>query len=189
MGLIGYFLGPAARGGSCIFLSPTAFLLSPELWFKAVSTYDATYCSAPNFAFQLVTNKVEIISKKVGGICNLKLGQLKGMMNAAEPIQAETLEQFERAYADAGFRPEQWACTYGLAENVIYVSGSSRVPTVLQVDAQLLKVGRVQLSDADLNGSSTTIVGCGFGADGIETIIVDPDTCSRKLPDQVRNKT
>jgi acyl-CoA synthetase (AMP-forming)/AMP-acid ligase II len=50
MGLIGNVLHPLYLGVPCVLMAPTAFLLNPFRWLKAISRYRATTSGGPNFA-------------------------------------------------------------------------------------------------------------------------------------------
>ena len=159
------------------------FLHKPRLWLHTISAHQATYVSAPNFAYQRCVDKLADIVKEYP-MASLSLGQLKGAMNAAEPIRDSTLAAFAAAYQGAGFRAEQWATSYGLAENVIYVSGFSHEPALLCVERDPLECNEI-VQAAPGSPDCTVLVGCGapMPGCGIGVKIVDVKF-GTELPDR-----
>jgi acyl-CoA synthetase (AMP-forming)/AMP-acid ligase II len=145
-----------------------AFLYDPGLWLDVMSRSRATLTGAPNFAFQRCVNKFADIRNKYK---TLDLSQLKCVANAAEPIKSSTVTEFTNAYMNAGFRLEAWTTAYGLAENVMYVTGHPHEPVQLQLDHAALNQGRVVI------GGDHTLVSLGrpWPGSGIEVKIVHPE--------------
>ena len=57
MGLIGGILETLYVGGHSVLMSPAAFLQRPIGWLEAMSRYSATISGAPNFAYELCSNR------------------------------------------------------------------------------------------------------------------------------------
>ena len=98
MGLIGNVLQPMYLGTPCILMPPVAFLMKPIRWLKAISKYRATTSGGPNFAYDLCVKKVQPEQ-----LANLDLSSWDLAFNGAEPVRAETLEQFAKKFAACGF--------------------------------------------------------------------------------------
>ena len=52
MGLIGYYLFFAMKGGTTYGFSPLDFIQRPALWLETITKYKGTASSAPNFAYE-----------------------------------------------------------------------------------------------------------------------------------------
>jgi amino acid adenylation domain-containing protein len=153
MGLIGNVLQPIWCGGSCVLLSPLAFLQRPARWLEAVSRFRATTSGGPDFAYALCTRKVPSEER-----ARLDLSSWRVAFNGAEPVRAATLDAFAAAFAPAGFRRRAFYPCYGLAEATLFVSGGD--PDAPPVVREL----------------GNPLVGCGRAWPGERLEIVDPET-------------
>ena len=127
---------------------------------------------APNFAYDLCA-----LRAKPEDIERLDLSPWQMALNGAEPIRAQTLEDFCSVFAPCGFRAEAMYPAYGLAEATLYISGSEPLTGVyrLPVDAKRYEQeNRVHvLPEGDPNSPN-------FGEfwhsrAGTTVVIVDPD--------------
>ena len=172
LGLIGTMMHSMVLGGLCVLMSPMAFIQRPIRWLRAINKYRGTYTAAPNFAYDLIADKITKAEK-----AELDLSCWQVAMNAAEPVNAETVKRFSEALATCGFRPEAMCPWYGLAEGTLIVSAckSTEIPIIRRVEAEALELG--QVVEADRHQTNTReVVSCGeiWGDD--EVIIVDPAT-------------
>ena len=96
----------------------------------------------------------------------------------AEPVRAQTLDQFVRTFADYGFRREAFQPCYGMAETTLIVSGGLKaaLPIVCEVDGAALSKKRVHT--ADKQEGTRSIVGCGRSWLNHKIVIVDPESLS-----------
>ena len=152
MGLIGNVLQPLAAGGSCVLMSPVAFLQRPLRWLEAISRFRGTVSGGPNFAYELCLRKAT-----PEALLGLDLASWRVAFNGAEPVRAATLERFAAAFAPCGFRADAFYPCYGLAEATLFVTGGEpgRPP---RVDAES---GRVS---------------CGRPWLGQRLVVADPET-------------
>ncbi|HZO05918.1 MAG TPA: fatty acyl-AMP ligase [Solirubrobacterales bacterium] len=171
MGLIGGILQPVHAGGNCVLLSPLAVVKRPARWLQAISRYGATTSGGPNFAYDLCVQRVdeEIVE-------TLDLSSWRVAFNGAEPIRAQTIEQFARKFSSAGFRREAFYPCYGLAEATLIVTGPDREdePSLLEVDSAAVERGRIEPSSGE--SGTRTLVGCGTVFADHELAIVDPES-------------
>ena len=58
MGLIGHVIQPVYVGICCVMMSPISFIQKPIRWLQAISRYRATTSGAPNFAYDLLCDRV-----------------------------------------------------------------------------------------------------------------------------------
>lgn len=140
MGLMGNVLQPMYLGIHSILMSPTAFLQKPIRWLEAITRYKATTSGAPNFAYDLCVKKI-----KPEQLDKLDLSSWDVAFNGAEPIRAETLENFTSYFSGCGFRPEAFYPCYGMAEATLFISGNKKtdIPQIRQIEKKALKHNQV----------------------------------------------
>jgi len=127
MGLILAVIAPFTAGWNCNMMSPLDFIQNPLLWIQLMSKLQANWSAAPNFAYRLAARK--FIEAKTQSnkrairdpIPNLDLSSISFLLNAAEPIQVDTKDVFEKAFGSYGLRKDWFYTGYGLAESVVRV--------------------------------------------------------------------
>ncbi len=181
MGLIYGLLAPLYLGRPCYFMAPASFIRRPRLWLETISEYRGTHSGGPNFAYDLCVRRIPEADRE-----GLDLGSWEVAFNGAEPVHAETLDRFARAFASCGFRRSTLYPAYGLAEASLKVSGGIKGngPALFAARASSLARNEVAEAAAD-SGDVRVLVGC--GAPGLETrvAIVDPETLLELPPDRV----
>ncbi len=172
MGLVGGVLQPLYVGAPTILMSPVAFMQRPFRWLQAISRFKATTSGGPNFAYDLCIRKITPEQQ-----ASLDLSSWEVAFTGAEPVRAETLEQFAATFEPCGFRREAFHPCYGMAETTLIVSGSLRSapPIVRQVDGAALEQNRV-VPVVGKQESIRTIVGCGQNLLDQKIVIVDPES-------------
>jgi len=136
LGLIGGIIQPLYAGFESTILSPTSFLQRPIRWLQAISRFKATMTGAPNFAYDLCVRKISPEQRET-----LDLSSWEVAANGAEPVRAETLEQFYNTFAPCGLRREALYPSYGLAEATLFAGGRphGEVATALPFDEKALE--------------------------------------------------
>ncbi|MCC6746937.1 MAG: fatty acyl-AMP ligase [Deltaproteobacteria bacterium] len=181
MGLIGSVLQPLYVGGSCVLMSPLAFLKHPLRWLEAITRYRGTTSTAPNFGYDLCVRKV-----RPENLASLDLSSWKQALNGAEPVRADTLARFAETFAPCGFDRRAFFPCYGLAEATLVVTGQRAGDelTVRRVEASALE--RHELCDA-ANDAPTVraLVACGDVDPEQEVRIVEPESRVPCAPDQI----
>jgi acyl-CoA synthetase (AMP-forming)/AMP-acid ligase II len=181
MGLIGCILHPMYVGSSTYLMSPAAFLQRPLRWLNAVSRFRAHTSGGPNFAYDLCVRRTTPEQR-----ASLDLSSWRVAFNGAEPVRAQTIEEFSRTFEPYGFRPDAAYPCYGLAEATLYVSGGAagagaRVETF---DPEALARGVA--SRATVTGVlGRALVSCGQSWDGHRAIIVDPERRTRRADGEI----
>ncbi len=181
MGLVGGILQPLYVGRPNILMSPVAFLQKPLRWLQAISRYGGTTSGGPNFAFDLCVRKITPNQR-----ATLDLSGWTVAFTGAEPVRADTLEQFAETFAPCGFRPEAFYPCYGLAEATLLVSGGHKAapPIVRGFDGKSLEADRA-VPIAAGEGGTRTLVGCGQTMPDQQIVIADPNRLTRMPAGQV----
>jgi acyl-CoA synthetase (AMP-forming)/AMP-acid ligase II len=181
MGLIGNVLQPLYIGRPCILMSPVDFVKNPLRWLQAISRYRATSSGGPNFAYDLCLRKITPEQK-----INLDLSSWELAFTGAEPVKAETLENFASYFASCGFRKEAFYPCYGMAETTLLATGGLKEspPIVQEVTGSALEKNKV-VSLADEEVTTRKIVSCGQSWLGQKVLIVDPESLIQCQANQV----
>jgi acyl-CoA synthetase (AMP-forming)/AMP-acid ligase II len=174
MGLIGCILTPIFVGMHCVLLTPIHFVQRPARWLEAISRYRAAIAGGPNFAYDLCARRVT--PEEHSGI---DLSHWTLAFNGSERVRRDTLARFTERFAAAGFRPDAFFPTYGLAEATLLVSGGprNRPPPCLTVLPGDLELHRVTILPEGTPGG-IQLVGCGRVALGQPVAIVDPESAA-----------
>lgn len=181
MGLIGGILQPLWVGRPNVMMSPMAFLQKPFRWLSAISRFRGTTSGGPNFAYDLCVRKITAEQR-----ATLDLSSWTVAFNGAEPVRAETLEQFAETFAPCGFRREAFYPCFGLAEATLIVSGGyvKDPPKIRAFSANALANGQVVPMPPE-GESGRRLVSCGPPVPDVGVVIADPDTMTRCAADQV----
>jgi len=180
MGLIGGVLQPLYGGFPVTLMSPVAFLQKPFFWLQAISRYKATTSGGPNFAYDLACRKITPEQRSC-----LDLSRWDLAFIGAEPVRAETLEQFAATFEPCGFRSEAFYPCYGMAETTLIVSGGLKKsqPVVQRVEGAALEQNRVVTAQS--KEGTGKFVGCGQSLSDQKIVIVGPESLTQCRADQV----
>ena len=173
MGLIGYYLYTALKGGNTYGFSSIDFIQRPGLWLETISKYKATASSAPNFAFDYCLRPGKISEKTLE---NLDLSSLQYLMTAAEPVIPSTYMRFLKFFEPYGLNPSSFFAAFGLAENTLAVTNYGK--TYVTVDQASFKQNKLKILPPNISDKTqrTEIMSCGTTLGDIMVKIVDPET-------------
>lgn len=173
----GSYLGIVYCGGTGYYLSPISFLKDPLVWIGAMAMYRGTHTQAPNFAYALVARKyTEAGAMPARYGTPLDLSSMRHMINAAEPVDHQALQEFCRIFGPYGLRSEIVYPTYGLAEHTVFVcSGGSQVLTVTKASLESGDSIRIVAEDtiASLISSSSSSSGGVASSSGTTSAAID----------------
>ena len=181
MGLIGNVIQPIYVGGCCVMMSPISFVQKPIRWLQAISKYQAVTSGAPNFAYDLLCDRV---TKEQAAKLDLSSWELA--FCGAEPVQTATMERFSRKFAGCGFKSTAFYPCYGMAEATLMITGGDKAksPTVKYLDKAALEQDRVVITDRDRVGT-TTLVSAGYPWLDGKIALADPNSLTECSPDRI----
>lgn len=178
MGLIGACLGSLYVGFRLVLLSPLAFLARPSRWLWTIHRHRATVSAAPNFAYEICTNKVD--ERDIEG---LSLDSWRIAYNGAEPVSPDTIGNFIARFARYGFNREAMMPVYGLAESSVGLTFPplGRGPLIDFVDRAAMAENNIARPAAAQDFHALRVVSCGQALPGHDIRIVD--AAGNQLPD------
>ncbi|WP_406268243.1 fatty acyl-AMP ligase [Nocardia sp. NBC_00881] len=173
MGLILGLSLPLALGVHGVTLAPAEFVKRPIRWLRALSDYRAGLTGCPNFGLTLAVSGTTP-EERVG----LDLSGLAILLNGAEPVRADALNEFTRIFGPYGFRHHAHTPGFGLAEATLTVTLCDQrdEPVGRYFERGALAEGRVVPmptgGTAEIQ-DGVPLVGCGTPA-GQAVRVVDP---------------
>lgn len=119
MGLIACFILPLVCHLPVVMQDPVEWVMHPDTMLQAVSNYRCTLAWLPNFAFQFVPRRV-----RADSLQSFDLSSVRALINCSEPVRAASMDEFSRAFATIGLKPNALQSSYAMAEDVFAVSQS-----------------------------------------------------------------
>lgn len=174
MGLIGCVFTALERPGTITLIPPEAFVASPAVWLRAISTWRATISPAPTFAYSLAARRIR--DEDLEGI---DLSSWRLALCGAETVVAGVLREFARRFARWGFDERTLTPVYGLSEASLAVTFSP--------PGRGMKAARFDRDGLELEGvarrqdSGREIVSVGRPIPGVEVRIAGTD--GRSVPE------
>ncbi|MFI5299937.1 MAG: AMP-binding protein, partial [Polyangiales bacterium] len=114
MGLVGALISALAYRHALLLLPVEAFLMQPRRWMNWLSRRRATMTVAPNFAYQLVAQRLSEDDARA-----LDLSALRCAFDGAEQVRSDTLRAFEARLSESRLPCTALQPVYGLAENTL----------------------------------------------------------------------
>ncbi len=114
MGLVGALFTSLYWQFPLLMMPVESFLMQPRRWLQWMSKKRATMSVAPNFAYQLVIDRVA--ERHLDG---LDLSAMRHAFNGSEAVRPSTLRGFEQRFAKIGFDGAAHQPVYGMAENTL----------------------------------------------------------------------
>lgn len=111
MGMIAAFQLPLAQGIPVVQLDPFEWVTAPVLLLEAIAQERATISWLPNFAYNLLADRVR--DDELGGVC---LDSLRLLVNCSEPVRHESHLRFGERFGRVGLRATALGASYAMAE-------------------------------------------------------------------------
>ena len=181
MGLIGGVMQPLYGGFPVMLMSPIDLIQKPLRWLEAISRYRITTSGGPNFAYDLLCQKV---TPEQGA--NLDLSSWDVAFSGAEPVLAETLDKFTTMFEACGFKKEAFYPCYGMAEATLFITGGYKktTPVIKYLDQAALAKNEVVIVTPEQE-NIRAVVGCGRAWRGDKIAIVDSESLTRCEANQI----
>ena len=179
MGLIVGALQPLYSGFPLWLTAPSAVVMHPDRWLRAISEWRITFSGAPNFVYDLCVDAIDLSTLQ-----GVDLSCWHTAFNAAEPIRARTITRFQETFSSLGLSPNTMCPAYGLAEATLAVTihRHNTPATVLTVCAKSLQAHEVS---PPKEFSEIHLVSSGRYFENTTVRIVNPETLQALPCDQI----
>ncbi|MFQ5633997.1 MAG: fatty acyl-AMP ligase [Gammaproteobacteria bacterium] len=182
MGLVGLLLVPVASQTSVDYLDTREFAVRPRQWLNLMTVTKATISFSPSFGYDLCTRRLRTNELSKYDLSNWRIAGI-----GAEMIRPETMEEFARTLAPAGFRDTAFVACYGMAECSLAISFAPLYKGITTdcIDANHLSEHHQALPIDPEHPDQTRakrFVTCGFLLPDFEVEIRDQS--GNKLPDR-----
>jgi len=168
MGLIAAFHLPLAFGVPTVQIDPFEWVMVPALLLDAVSTERGTISWLPNFAYNMMADK--IADDELEGI---SLESWRLVINCSEPVRYESHKRFAGRFQHCGLNPLAISSCYAMAETTFATTQTppGTPPSLLALDRVALAQGKVKI--AQDGGQAKMCVSSGKTIAGCQVKIVD----------------
>jgi len=132
MGLIACFILPMVCHIPVVMQSALDWVMHPETMLQIIDEYKCTLAWLPNFAFQFVPRRTPLTRRE-----QYDLSSMRALINCSEPVRANSMLEFEKAFVPAGLKRTALQSSYAMAENVFAVTQSAigrKSPVCLRAD-------------------------------------------------------
>lgn len=163
-------------GGCCVLLPPVRVVQQPVRWLRVMARFRASISAGATFMFDLCVRKV-----RPEQLLNLDLSHWRQVVIAAEPIHADTVQNFSAMFKAYGFKPSTFWPAYGMAEATLLISlKKGQEPVIRGFDTLGLQQLRVIASQG-----GQQLVGSGQLCFPGSVSIVDPKTLTPCPDDRI----
>ncbi|MTE12566.1 long-chain-fatty-acid--CoA ligase [Nocardia aurantiaca] len=105
------------HGVPAVFVTPQDFLRRPLLLLELISTYRGTVTTGPDFSYAILSRRLRAAPDGVYDLSSLRV-----VVNGAEPIDPEVIDEFITQAARFGMSASTITPAYGMAEATLLVS-------------------------------------------------------------------
>jgi fatty-acyl-CoA synthase len=138
MGLIAAFHVPLAFSVPVVILDPFEWVRAPVLLLEAISRERATLSWLPNFAYNLLADRVH--DADLDGV---RLDSVRMLVNCSEPVRAESHARMLGRFRRCGLRAGAFGACYAMAETTFAVTQTApgAMARTVVVDREALSQG------------------------------------------------
>lgn len=171
MGLIGYHLTPLYFTHKQYHLETIDFIKNPGLWLDMLSNAQVNVTGCPNFGQALV---LRFLSRKKS-LPQWDFSAMKAMLNGAEPISVQIMNDFVEKLEPFGFKPEAMMPVYGMAEATLAISFTPLMqPSVITAfDSKILDVEMQAVEIPARHENARILSGVGIALNDVDIRITD----------------
>lgn len=171
MGLIGYHLTPLYCSIDQWHIETIDFIKNPGLWLDMLTKKKVKITGCPNFGLALTLRHIKRMRSKP----EWDFSALQGLLNGAEPISVQIMQEFVSALEPYNFHEEAMMPVYGLAEVTLAATFTPLMqPTVITAfDALILDRDGIATEVPADHPSARQIVGVGIPLNDIVIMIAD----------------
>jgi len=173
-------------GIQIVLIKPFDFMQNPLNWARAITHYKASYICGPNFAYELLTERLsKLINRDYEGI---SFDSIKRVISGAEPIKVNTILKFLKVASEFGLKDKVFMPAYGLAEGTLLVTTCDfgqesrwlKINRKMLFGQELKILERGRLSDItnyinEYSEDETFLLGNGTITNEHELLIIDPN--------------
>jgi fatty-acyl-CoA synthase len=145
MGLIAAFHLPLAFGIPSVQIDTFEWVMIPSILLEAIHKEKGTICWLPNFAYNLMSDKIR--DEDLEGIT---LKSLRLLINCSEPVRFDSQSRFAKRFVTNGFNPRSLSACYAMAETTYAVTQTPPgiQPKVVFADRQELANGKLKIHNS-----------------------------------------
>jgi fatty-acyl-CoA synthase len=142
MGLIAAFHLPLAYGITSVQISPFEWVIAPVLLLDAITKEKATFSYLPNFAYNILAEKIDEEE-----LTDISLESLRLAVNCSEPVRDESHKKFIDRFNKYGLQKTALSACYAMAETTYAITQTEpgKEIKVIHVDRQELANGIVKI--------------------------------------------
>lgn len=170
MGMIAAFHVPLAFGIPIVQLDAFAWVVRPGELLQAVAAERATLVWLPNFAFNLLADRVRVRDLPPDACASLRL-----ITSCSEPVRQSSIERLIATFGPYGLRATAIGASFAMAETTFAVTQTrlSMPPTVERVSRAAIGTGVARIAEGD--EPARECVSSGVPIDGCAVRIVGAD--------------
>ena len=170
MGLIAAFHLPLALGIPLVHISPFEWVNAPVLLFEAISDERATLVWLPNFAYNVMADRIHEEDLET-----IRLDSLRMVTNCSEPVLWESHQRFLERFTPHGLKAEALGACYAMAETTFAVSQTrpGSAPQTLCADSDAMALGYYRPARLGSGGKQRLCVSSGPVISGCSVKVVD----------------
>lgn len=186
MGLIGYHLTPLYCAINQWHIETIDFIKNPGLWLELLTQKMVKITGCPNFGLALTLRHLKRLKTKPAW----DFSALEALLNGAEPISVQIMNDFVEELKPYNFRPEAMMPVYGLAEASLAATFTPLMTPYVVTAFDALSLDRdgkaIEVTEDDFTATNTNenelaeshrnvrlIAGVGVPLNDIEIRIID----------------